>query len=230
MVGPPDAEVLSRSFVLRGLPPGELAGLASTMHRRTYRRGEPVFHQGDPGQTLHVVYRGRLKIVLPGQHGEEAVLTIVGPGDVFGDLALLDGAPRSASVVALEPVETAVLSRAEFVGLLRRSPSVVDGLLATLAQRIRRLTDEVADLTFLDLHARLAKKLLDLAEGHGRPIDGAIEIELPLTQEELASMIGATRPRVNKLLGLYEDRGAIARRGRHILILKPELLRGWALA
>jgi CRP/FNR family cyclic AMP-dependent transcriptional regulator len=230
MVGPPGVDALSRSFVLRGLPREELEGLASTMHRRTYRRGEAVFHQGDPGQALHVVYRGRLKIVLPGQHGEEAVLTIVGPGDLFGDLALLDGAPRSASVVALEPVETAVLSRADFVGLLRRSPTVVDGLLATLAQTIRRLSEEVADLTFLDLHARLAKKLLELAEAHGRPVDGALEIQVPLTQEELASMIGATRPRVNKLLGLYEDRGAIARRGRHVLILKPELLRGWALA
>lgn len=230
MVQSSDVDTLSRSFVLRGLPRGELEGLASTMRRRTYRRGEPVFHQGDPGQTLHVVYRGRLKIVLPGLHGEEAVLTIVGPGDVFGDLALLDGAPRSASVVALESVETAALSRAEFIELLRRNPVVVDGLLATLAQRIRRLTDEVADLTFLDLHARLAKKLLELAEAHGRPVEGAIAIEIPLTQEELASMIGATRPRVNKLLGLYEDRGAIARRGRHILIMKPVLLRGWALA
>jgi len=132
--------------------------------------------------------------------------------------------------VALEPVETAVLSRAEFLGLLRRSPAVVDGLLATLAQTIRRLSEEVADLTFLDLHARLAKKLLDLSETHGQAADGSIEIQVPLTQEELASMIGATRPRVNKLLGLYEDRGAIARRGRLILILKPELLRGWALA
>jgi len=230
MAGPPEVDVLSRSFVLRGLPRAELEGLASTMRRRAYRRGEAVFHQGDPGQVLHVVYGGRLKIVLPGQHGEEALLTIVGPGDLFGDLALLDGAPRSASVVALEPVETAVLSRAEFLGLLRRSPAVVDGLLATLAQTIRRLSEEVADLTFLDLHARLAKKLLDLSETHGQAADGSIEIQVPLTQEELASMIGATRPRVNKLLGLYEDRGAIARRGRLILILKPELLRGWALA
>ncbi len=230
MAGPSDVEMLSRSFVLRGLPREELEGLASTMRRRAYRRGEAVFHQGDPGQKLHVVYRGRLKIVLPSQSGEEAVLTIVGPGDLFGDLALLDGAARSASVVALEPVETAVLSRVEFLGLLRRSPAVVDGLLATLAQTIRRLSEEVADLTFLDLHARLAKKLLDLSETHGRAANGSIEIQVALTQEELASMIGATRPRVNKLLGLYEDRGAIARRGRHILILKPELLRGWALA
>lgn len=224
----PDVDVLGQSLVLRGLPRDELERLASTMRRRTYRRGEAVFHQGDPGELLHVVYEGRLKIVLPDAAGDEAVLAILGPGDLFGDLALLDGGARSATVVALEPVETAILSRAEFVGLLRRSPAVVDGLLATLAGVIRRLSDEVADLTFLDLHGRLAKKLLELAEAHGQSTDGSIVIQVPLTQEELAAMIGATRPRVNRLLGLYEDRGAIARRGRHIAILKPEVLRGWA--
>jgi CRP/FNR family cyclic AMP-dependent transcriptional regulator len=224
-----DVDVLSRSFVLRGLPRAELEQLATTMRRRAYARGEAVCHLGDPGEALHVVYAGRLKVVLPTAEGEEAVLNVVGPGDVVGDLALLDGGPRSATVIALEPVETGVLGRAEFLALLRRSPAAVDGLLASLAGVIRRLSDEVADLQFLDLHGRLAKKLLELAEAHGRPVvGGSIEIAVPLTQGELAGMIGATRPRVNKLLGLYEDRGAITRRGRQIVLLQPDILRAWS--
>ena len=223
-----DVDILSQSFVLRGLPRQELEQLAAMMQHRVYRRGEVVLHQGDPGQTLHVVCAGRLKVVVSSESGGEAVLAIVGPGDLVGDLALLDDGPRSASIVALELVETAALNRADFLGLLRRSPAVVEGLLAALAQTIRRLSDDVGDLMFLDLHGRLAKKLLELADAHGRATDGSIEIQVALTQEELAGMIGATRPRVNKLLGFYEDRGAIARRDRRIVILRPELLRRWA--
>ena len=225
-----DFDALSQSFVLRGLARDELEQLARMMRRRAYRRSEVVFHQGDPGQMLHLVYAGRLKVVAPSEGGEEAVLAIVGPGDLVGDLALLDGGPRSATVVALEPVETGILSRADFLALLRRSPPVVDSLLATLAQTIRRLSEDVGDLMFLDLHGRLAKRLLELADAHGSATDGSIEIQVAFTEEELSGMIGATRPRVNKLLGYYEGRGAITRRGRRIVVLRPEMLRRWASA
>ena len=198
------------------------------LRRRTYRRGEVIFHRGDPGDTLHVVRRGHLKIVVPMEGGEEAVLTIVGPGDLFGEMALLDGGSRSATVVAMEPVETETLSRADFLMLLRGNPDAVDQLLVSLARTIRRLTDALSDLMFLDMRGRLTRKLLELAESHGRASDGAIEITVAFTQEELAGMIGATRPRVNKLLGFFEDEGVITHRGRLIVILKPDLLRWWA--
>jgi CRP/FNR family transcriptional regulator, cyclic AMP receptor protein len=224
MASPTDVDTLSRSSVLGGLPRAELEQLAAAMRRRSYRQGEVVFHQGDPGDTLHLVYRGRLKIVLASATGDEAVLAIVGPGDLFGEMALLDGGPRSATVVALEPVETATLTRGDFLALLRRSPAAVNGLLAALARVIRQTDEDVGDLMFLDLQGRLAKKLLELAEAHGRQANG-IEIQVPLTQEELAAMIGATRPTVNQLLGFYQNRGAITRSGRRIVILKPEILR-----
>jgi CRP-like cAMP-binding protein len=112
--------------------------------------------------------------------------------------------------------------------LLHRSPAAVDGLLAGLARIIRRETDDLAGLSGLDVNSRLAKKLLELAEAHGRAGEGGIEIQAALTQEELAGMIGATRQRVNRLLGFFEDQGAIARHGRRIVILKPEALRRWA--
>jgi len=223
----PEVEALSRSFVLSGLPRGELEQVAALMRPRAYRRGEVVFHQRDPGEALHVVRQGRVKIVLLSESGEEAVLGILGPGDVFGEMALLDGGPRSATIVALEPVETATLRRDDLLRLLRRSPAAVDGLLAALARKIRQAREEVGDLMFLGQQAHLAKKLLELAEAHGRPVgDRRVEIGIPLTQEELAGMIGATRTRVNTLLGLYEARGIIATRRRRIVILKPEALQG----
>ena len=210
------------------LPPADRGMLEAALRRRTYRRGEVVFHRGDPGDTLHVVRRGRLKIVAPTESGAEGVLTVLGPGDLFGEITLLDGGPRSATVVALEEVETATLSRRDFLELLRRSHATVEALLVAMAGTIRRLTDEVTDLMFRDLRDRLAKKLIELAEAHGSPLDdGALEIQAPLTQEELAGLIGATRPRVNGLLGFFEDHGALVRRGRRIVVRTQEL-RLWA--
>jgi CRP/FNR family transcriptional regulator/CRP/FNR family cyclic AMP-dependent transcriptional regulator len=205
-----------------------LGSLLALTRRRRYGRGDVLFHQGDPGHGLHLVIAGHLKVVLLRETGEEVVLSILGPGDVAGEMALLDSAPRSATVVALEDVETATLSRADFLGLLRRSPETVQGLLAILARTIRRLDTEVGALRFTDLQGRLARKLLDLAQAHGRPVGDATEITVALTQEELAGLIGATRQRVNKLLGCFEARGAIARQRRRIRILRPDLLRQWA--
>ncbi len=222
-----DLEILGQSSLLAGLPREELEQLAAAMRRRSYRRGEVIFHEGDPGETLHLVCQGRLKAVLASESGEEAVLRIISPGQIFGEMALLDGAPRSATVVALEPVETASLSRRDFVALLGRSPAAVEGLLAGMAQMIRNLTTEVGDLVFLDHQGRLAKKLLELAEAHGRPLaGGAIEIDLTLTLEELAAMIGTTRQTISKILAMYVAQRAVARHGRRIVVLKPDTLRG----
>src|SRR5919109_3019777 len=131
--------------MLESLPPNDRELLQSLLRRRRYRRGEVVFHQGDPGDTLHIVRRGYLKIVVPSEAGGEGVLAVVGPGALFGEITLLDGAPRSATVIALEDVETATLGRAAFRDLLRRSPDAAEALLAAMAGTIRRLTAEVTD-------------------------------------------------------------------------------------
>jgi CRP/FNR family cyclic AMP-dependent transcriptional regulator len=218
-------EILERSRLLRSLPDEALARLATVARRRVYRRGEVVFHQGDPGDTLHVIQSGRVKVALAADSGDSAVIAILGPEDCFGELSLLDGEPRSATVEALEPVETVSLGRDQFLSCLRANPPTMEHLLTVLAGMVRRADEGVADLVFLDMEGRLVKKLLELAATHGRPSDGAVEIELPMTQEDLAAMIGATRASVNKLLGWYEERGAIQRRGRRIAIHDPERLR-----
>jgi CRP/FNR family transcriptional regulator, cyclic AMP receptor protein len=222
-----DAQSLARIPLLQDVPEEALGQLTRSLRRRTYHRGEVIFHQGDPGDTLHLVRNGRVKVVIPAETGDEVLLAILGPGDCFGELALLDGEPRSASVVAMESVETLVLGRQEFLTFFRSNPETAERLMMNLARIIRRVNEDVADLAFLDLPGRLAKKLLELADSYGQPMEGGrgIEITVPLTQEELAGMIGATRPSVNKVLGWYEDQGSIERRGRRIAILRPDALR-----
>ena len=152
------------------------------------------------------------------------MLTLLGPSEAFGELALLDGAPRSATVEAVEPTESIVLRRDDFLQTIHEDKRALDAMLGTLANMIRRLTGEVTDLSTLDLRGRLAKKLIELADQHGKPVEDGVEIDIPLTQESLAAMVAATRPSINKDLGWFEDVGAIRRRGRRIIVTDAALL------
>jgi CRP/FNR family cyclic AMP-dependent transcriptional regulator len=186
-----------------------LESLASRLRRRRFRRNEVIMHQGDPGDSLHVVAAGAVKIVLPSAEGEEAIIATLRPGDFFGELALLDGAPRSATVTALEPSETLVLPRQVFNELLDTLPGLRDALLSGLAHELRRLTGHVEELHFLDLAGRLAIRLARLAQEEQPDARGQIRLDWPYTQSDLAAMIGGTRQSVNRLLSQLVDEGLI---------------------
>jgi CRP-like cAMP-binding protein len=188
----------------------QLDALAASLRTRRFRRGETIFNRGDPGDALHILLAGRVKISSPAESGIEAILATLRPGEFFGSLALLDGSPRSASAVAVEPSETLVLPRDRFLQLLDASPALRDHLFAELARELRRLTNHVEELHFLDITGRLAARLVRLAESQGTPMDGGeIRLAGPITQGELASMVGSTRQSVNKLLGYFVDDGLI---------------------
>jgi CRP/FNR family transcriptional regulator, cyclic AMP receptor protein len=198
-------ESLRRCALFKRVDEGALRELARQLRRRRFRRNEVIFHQGDPGDSLHVVTSGSVKIVLPSAEGEEAIIATLRPGDFFGELSLLDGASRSATVVALEPAETMALPRTAFHDLLDRDPGLRDALLAGLAHELRRLTGHVEELHFLDLAGRLAMRLSRLAR-EADPTSQEVRLDWPYTQSDLASMIGGTRQSVNKLLsGLVDD-------------------------
>ena len=160
---PERATALRESALFRRLSDAALANLGSRLARRRYRRGEVIFHEGDPGEAVHVISEGRVKISRLSPDGEEAIIAALGPGDVFGELVLLDGAPRSATAAALEPTETLTLRRADFVALVDDDATFRWALLAGIAQHHRRLTDQLAEAHFLDLAGRLARTLLRLA-------------------------------------------------------------------
>jgi len=178
-----------------------LDALAAALRLRRFRKGETVFHQGDPGDALFIVASGSVKVVLPSDEGAEpAIVAVLGPGEFFGELAILDGAPHSATIVAIEPTETLVLHRDAFLALIDSEPDLRRALLASLATEIRRLTGHVEDLHFLDLPGRLASRILRLSVECEPDPDGAIRISWPYTQSELAGMIGGSRQSVNRLL------------------------------
>ena len=145
--------------------PEVLAEVARALRQRRFRRNEVIFHQGDPGDSLHIIASGAVKIVLPSAEGEEAIIATLREGDFFGELALLDGAPHSATATALEPAETMMLPRPVFHDLLDRDPGLRDALLAGLVAELRRLTGHVEELHFLDLAGRLAMRLTRLRAG-----------------------------------------------------------------
>jgi CRP/FNR family cyclic AMP-dependent transcriptional regulator len=209
--GPPTpAAALAGVPLFRELEADVLHQLAGSVRTRRYRRGEVIFHQGDPGDALHVILAGRVKISSPSDSGVEAILATLRPGEFFGALALLDGAPRSASATAIEATETIVLPRDRFRALVDRSAVVRDHVFAELARELRRLTNHVEELHFLDIAGRLASRLARLAEDHGiREPDGSVRLDGPITQGELAAMVGSTRQSVNKLLGMFIDDGLV---------------------
>ena len=196
---------LSAMPFFAGLDEAALDQVASGTRTRRFRRGEVIFHLGDPGDALFLIASGAVKITLPSETGEEAILVTLQPGEVFGELALLDDAPRSATAIALEPTETMVLQRDRFRQLMATEPTIRDAILASMAAEVRRLTTHVEDLHFLDVTGRLAKCLVRLArEGRPEP-GGGIRLRSALSQSELAAMVGCTRQSANRVMGQFTD-------------------------
>ena len=207
------------------LPADRLNELVQMVRRRTYHRGETIFHKGDPGNGLYIIINGQVKIVLPSETGEEAMLAVLEGGDFFGELALFDGLPRSATVVAVQNAEVLVLHRDDFLGFVGRNPEVAVALFEVLSRRLRATDELIEDAIFLDVPGRLAKRLLDLADKHGHPTEQGVEIDLKLTQQDLAAMVGATRESVNKHLGWMRDHRLIQLDRQRIVLLRPDELR-----
>jgi CRP/FNR family transcriptional regulator, cyclic AMP receptor protein len=193
--------------------------------RRVFKRGEALFHEEDPGNALYIVQTGQVKIVRLAPDGEERILHLEGPGECLGELSLIDSAPRSAKAVALDRVEALVLYREEFLALLDRHPAVARAVMSGLAGMVRRLSEQVQDLTALDVPGRIAKKLLELADSHGQTTPDGVQISLPLTQQELADMIGATRVAVNQALSWFRGQGILTTDRQGITLRQPEKLR-----
>lgn len=214
MTGPLGGEfaidALRRCALFAKVDDESLHACAANLRVRRFRRGETIFHQGDPGDSLYIVESGAVKIVLPSpEGGEEAIIATLSRGDFFGELAILDGAPHSATAVALEPTEALVLHRDPFERLLDTDRTLRMALFAGLTAELRRLTGHVEELHFLDLPGRLARRIVRLAQEAQPGASGAVILEWPYTQSDLAAMIGGTRQTVNRLLADFTGQGLI---------------------
>lgn len=213
-----DTTYLKQVDIFANLNDDEIQELMSVAKRRTFRAGEVIFHRDDPGQVLYVIKEGKVKISIMSPDGQEISLVVFGKGDCFGELALLDGEPRSADAISLERVECYTLQRVEFHKAIMKNPKIAIQVLEVLSRRLRKTDNQVEDLIFLDVYGRVAKKLLELAEEHGIKGQNGTLIDVRLTQQELASMVGASRESVNKVMGYFSEKQYISKDKHRITI------------
>lgn len=193
----------------------DLEALAANLQRKFFGRGEIIFHQGSPGYCLYIIESGAVRIYTLSESGQEISIIIFGPGDVIGELAILDNLPRSASAITMAPTRTYILYQDDFFNCVRLYPEIALNIMAALSAKIRYTTEYAESLAFMDVCGRVARKLLELSDQYG-------EINVRLTQTELASLVGSSREWVNKVLAAFRDRGLIEVKSGKIKILDPE--------
>src|SRR5258705_5618868 len=192
-----------------GLEPEARQRVMAAAVPRTYRKGQLLFVEGDPGESLIILRRGAVAVFRTAPTGERAVLSVLRPPDVLGEVSLLDGSARSLSAEAIEDSSALALSRGAFIELVHASPRMLDAVMRSLGSLIRRLTEQNADHVFLDLPGRVAKTLVRLAGDSSAPM-----VTIELNQSQLAEMAGGSRQSVNQAIGSFADRGRLRTPGR----------------
>jgi CRP-like cAMP-binding protein len=202
--------LLRGSFIFRDLAPELLTRLAALSQILRVPKGALLFQQGDEGDALYAVVEGLIRISVSGQGGRELIIGLFEPGDVLGEIALLDGLPRTANAEAAEDSTLLVIHRGPFLDLLKQEAGLARHIIELLCERLRDTTDRLGEYAFLSLRARLAKKIQALAIAHGQHEAGGVRIALKLSQTDIAQMLGVTREAVNKQLKAWSQEGFIA--------------------
>ena len=202
-------ELLSSCHLFKNIANSDLEQLAKYSKLKTFKNREIVCRRGDPGSQMYVIATGRVTLHTDSDEGKELGFGFLNKGEVFGEIALLDGGVRTATVKAIEKTELLVIERRDFLPFLEKTPKAALQLLSTMAARLRSTDEHFEDIFFRNLPGRLAKKFLGLAENYGRETDGGIEIELKLSQGEIGKLTGATRESINKQMRAWEADGLI---------------------
>jgi CRP-like cAMP-binding protein len=204
----------------------EWLDLQSMGRQRTYRKGQVIFREGQPGGTVLAIRSGVVKVSVVTPTGRDILLALKEPGSLVGELAAIDGRPRSATATALDAVSAIGLSDAAFGDFLDRHPRMALRLLRTLADQIREAATRTADRDTGDTTSRVARRLVMLAERYGEYNGPVIEVNLPITQEDLAGWVGATREATSRSLGRLRAQGCLRTGGQHSVLLDVRALRG----
>jgi len=221
-------DLLRKAPLFSQLSDQELEILAVDLGRRAFAKGMIIFHKGSLGQNLYLIESGKIRIFVLSRDGREITLNVYGAGECFGELTLLDGLPRSAGAIALEDTVTYTLHRDDFRRHLQSCPNMAITILEVVSMRLRYSTLQIEGFAFMDAYGRVAAKLLELADRYGVPKDG-IEIDLAMTQSELASWLAVSRESVNKVLGVFKDQGVIDIDRGIIVVLDPGSLEKLAI-
>lgn len=221
------AKAIARVPLFESLDPEDRERLLAVSSVRRVAARKRLFRRGEPGRELFVLLRGRAKVAATTED-RGAVFDYFEPGEVVGEIALLDGGPRTATVTTVSSCDFLVLGREEFLALLEREPRVAIRLLAACAARLRHTSELVEDVVFLGLPARLAKKLLQLAQEYGVDTGAGTRINLKLSQRELGELVGAARESVNRQLGHWEAEGVLRFEAGYVTLLRPQTLTSMA--
>jgi CRP/FNR family transcriptional regulator, cyclic AMP receptor protein len=219
-------ELLEQAPLFSVLHPTDIRTLATRFHPVQYRRGEMIFREGEPAERLFLIQDGRVKLSISSSRGGELLIGVLGRGQIFGELAVIDRGPRAMNARAMEDSEVYALTSDVFWTMLENRPALARRLLELMARRLRRADQTSQDLVFFDAPTRLARKLLELAEEHGEPTGRADEVRITVrvTQEEMAQMVGVTRGSVNRLIASFAGRGWIDWNDGYPILLHPESL------
>ena len=211
-------DLLRRVSIFADLEEEALASIAGLMSERRFPKESVIVGQEDLGDSLFVVSRGKVKVVLYGRSGREVILSIFKAGDFFGEMSLLDNQPRSANVIALEDSTLLTLERRAFAAHLEQYPQTALQILAEMSRRLRRADSVIGNLALLDVYGRVARFLRELAADEGEQIDGGLVIRQRPTQQEIASMVGTSRETVSRALSEFQRRGFLEMAGRKIVL------------
>jgi CRP/FNR family transcriptional regulator, cyclic AMP receptor protein len=211
-------ELFAKVSLFEGFAPADRVALAKAATLRTYRRGEIIVEQGQPGDAFYVIVKGRVAVAIVAPDGREVVLNSLGEGEHFGEMALLDDAPRSASVIAQEKSELAILSRAVFFDLLKSNFVLTRGLLAAFSARLRRANSTIEGLASLDVKARLARYFRELATVRGRKAGGGWAVVVRPSQREIADTIGSSRETVSRTMSQMAVEQLIVPKGKAVYV------------
>lgn len=215
---------IADAALFRGLSPDVAAGLTARLPTVDFAAGQVIYARGDLEAVLYILLDGKVKLGRCADDGRENILSVLAPPDVFGELSILDPGPQPWNATAVTEVCAATVDRQRLESWLVEYPEIAGRLLTMLARRLRHTSDTLADLSFIDAPARVAKRLLWLAQRFGIPENGSMRVNHGLTQEELAQLVGATRETVNKALSDFRNRGWIRVDGKSVVISNSERL------
>ena len=221
---PQEDEVVRRAPLFTALDEAAAISLRASMDSVKIAKGSILFKEGDDGEHLYVIIDGKLKLGTSSGDGRENLLSILGPGEMFGELSLFDPGPRTSTATAVTDAKLLSLSHEKVIPWLKQNPEVSLQLLTRLSQRLRRTNEAVGDLVFSDVPGRVAKALIDLGDRFGKTSPEGLLVNHDLTQEELAQLVGASRETVNKALADFAGRGWLKLDGRSVLITDVERL------
>jgi CRP-like cAMP-binding protein len=216
-------DALLSSAFFRAMRPTEIEEIIGFAAERRIARGTTVFAKGEPGSSMMAVLAGRLRIGSVSHDGKEVTLNVIGPGEIVGEIALLDGKPRSADVVATEDTTVMVIERRDFMPFMLRHETLVERVLAVLCDRLRRTSMALEEIALFEVPARLARLLVKLAAEYGRPEPGGgLRIGIKLSQRDLSNLVASSRESVNKQLKVWRDAGSIDLVEGHVVILRQK--------